>query len=87
MLQVPSLPPSYGVKKLLNGSRPDDTVTSMFFYVLLLFPPQMSMSTVTGAVIGPSRVPLTPHSGGLMDYFGSPNQGLIPETTGETEEL
>jgi len=72
--QVPSLPPSYGVKKLLSGHDNPDT---------------MSCSTVTGAVIGP-RAPgvLTqPQGGGLMDFFGSPGAPGIPESTGESEEL
>eukprot|EP00090_Calanus_glacialis_P001056 TRINITY_DN10752_c0_g1_i1.p1 TRINITY_DN10752_c0_g1~~TRINITY_DN10752_c0_g1_i1.p1 ORF type:complete len:485 (+),score=71.77 TRINITY_DN10752_c0_g1_i1:100-1554(+) len=74
--QVPSLPPTYGVQKLLAGNMepPNDTSSVA----------DMSMATVTGAVFGPG-VDMTRgrdtvcssnnaafQNNSLLDYFGQP---------------
>jgi len=86
--QVPSLPASYGVKKLLAGEPASPPITDNMSMV-------SGYSTVTGTVIGPSAViARNPGgSGGLMDFFGSPDgppareHSTIAESTGESEEL
>jgi len=76
--QVPSLPPTYGVHKLLAGDMEPPNDTSSIA--------DMSMATVTGAVFGPG-VDMTPGQGrgtpitsintatnnnSLLDYFSHP---------------
>ena len=74
--QVPSLPPTYGVQKLLAGNMepPNDTSSVA----------DMSMATVTGAVFGPgvdmtrgrdtvcASNNATFQNNSLLDYFGQP---------------